>query len=198
MYNKLNFEVGKIAEHKENTHPVLQNILVKKDKTIATDGYSLAEVTAVDIPIDETPEPQGVELNGRALLIPAKSALEASKLIPKKASLPVLTNAWFSEIGKERATIVSTDLSQVNKTDCQIVEGNFPDYEQIFPKSAPKAKFKINASYLKRLCELFEKLDNSINTIDVEVRGETEAVVLTASDNKQKVRALLMPIRIQD
>lgn len=201
MYNKINFEIAKVCTNDEY-RLALSSVYFDKNKTVATDGYILAEVSSVKGFDNEAPlvnEKEQVELT-KPILLPAKIALEASKAIPTKANLPVLKNAWFNEVNDNQATIVSTDLTKVNQTTGQIAQAKFPDYEKIFPTTEAKATVRVNASYLKTLCELAEKLDkDNVGLIDIEVREPLQPVVITAKNptTDQTLRCLIMPVKFQ-
>ncbi len=141
------------AVSRDETRYVLNGILFiikdKKIKFVATDGRRLAVAER------ELPEKTVLEKN---VIIPTKTAQELSKLLGDERDVKILfsENQMFFDLGKTK--IVS-----------RLVEGEFPNYEQVIPEEI-KEKIKVNRQSLlsaARRASLFTNQDSLAAKLDI-------------------------------
>lgn len=161
MLNKHNLAIGTLCS-KEVSRFTLQAILVEKDKTVETDGTQLMMVTRPDYSVDAFPEVPGAPplSNGdqKAFLLPADSAKDILKALPKATTIPILSCAGVGVIDDKTKTVavITTDLEKAQTHTVRIPDGKFPDYERIMPKDADQVhELYIDAVLLKKVLEQF-------------------------------------------
>ncbi len=219
LYNKWNLDVAKFAS-KESKRPILQSILVEPGSTVATDGHQLVKVSAPnhEAKLENFPVIPGVStvrLDGNFLL-PASTALEVSKQIPRKSTIPVLQNAAVLDAGPDHVGMVTTDLDSAKPVTVRKVKGTFPNYQTIIDdleKVTVQSEVTLNGLLLGELAKflgqfnggkgpaikltIFEPVRTEGKTGAGETRVTNRAVRLTATntDTGQEAYAILMPMR---
>lgn len=131
--SRLELDAGELAEiirktifavSSDDTRSNLAGVYLEKGqkkgevRLVATDGHRLAVV-------DRKIKGQGPD---KGVILPKKGLGELAKLLPEqseKVSLTISGNTMTAELG-------TCTLSM------QLVEGNFPDYQQVLPKETPK------------------------------------------------------------
>ncbi len=214
LYNKWNLDVAKFAS-KDSTRLNLNSILVEPRATVATDGHQLVKVSAPnhETKLENFPVIPGVTMVRPTVnfLLPASTALEVSKQIPRKSTFPVLQNAAVLDAGTDHVGMVTTDLDSAKPVTVRKVEGIFPNYQTIIDdleKVTVQSEVTLNGLLLGELAKflgqfnggkqpaikltIFEPIKNS----EGEVKCQ-RAVRLTAtnSDTGQEAYAVLMPMR---
>lgn len=129
----------KIAAAREDNRPILTGIYLQfsgnKLHMAAADGYRLAA-------LEHTLELEAKEL---VCIIPAKALTEVAKLIVEDDSTVSIG------VDGRIAVFLFGNVTLI----CQLIEGNFPAYQQIIPKSKTSdAKFFVNE--LLRACKFAE------------------------------------------
>jgi|ERR1700719_4025520 len=185
---------------KEATRPVLGSIYINNGKAIATDGFALIEV---GLPKEQTeediPDIPGVQLSTETkLLIPAKPLESALKLIPKKASLPILTKAWTAKGSQDNSIkIISTDLTTTNAPEIMQTIGEFPHTEKVKPQTQPQATVSFDPEKMITLLTAMVKAGTNRKGVTIEIREKLQPIVLTSQDDEEKdIYAILMPLNI--
>jgi len=80
--------------------------------------------------------------------IPAEVWSKAFKAVPNPRKVnPILGNLAVV-LGNNQATLVSTDLDNVNVLTPRLVEGRFPDTDKIVPKDKPRLSVSVDAKLL--------------------------------------------------
>ncbi len=149
------------AAAQDESRPVLSGVFVEFNKKgmimVATDGYRLS--------YNETVVEAGEGLSGLGLVIPAKSIVEASKIIGEAG-----------EEGGKVTVVVAENLSQVNfkigevEFTSRLIEGEFPAWQKIIPTNfatkavVPKQDF-IN---VVRAASIFARESGSIVKLKLE------------------------------
>lgn len=208
LYNKHNFTIARFASKEEDRYSI-NAILVSEDRTTATDGHRMLEVTASGLDRKDFPNVPGVSVakNGERFLFPAEAALQLAKQIPKKQSIPVLQTAAPLEPVKDdkgvmqQVGFVTTDLEQVNPVTVRAVTGIFPNVDTTWPQADKKTalKFALNARYLKEMAGWFQEFkgDPERCAVTITVYDSSSAVLFEAeNDEGQKARALILPMRL--
>ena len=93
-------------------------ILGGRLRVVATDGHRLALATA----------PQRVDADDIGVIIPRKGVLELARLLDGNAPLELMIGSNHIQAANEQFTFTS-----------KLVDGKFPDYERVIPKSADKS-----------------------------------------------------------
>lgn len=131
-----------IAASTDDVRPILQGVLVEIEpsriRLVATDGFRLAIRTLV--------LPQSSIKQGR-YIIPASAMKELARLLPDEPSEFTLA----SLNNRAQLAFRAGDLELVT----QLLEGNFPDYTAILPKST-KLKVTVATQELLKACKQAE------------------------------------------
>src|SRR4051812_33319578 len=77
----------------------LQGILVTESEAIVTDGHLLARVDLPKVELDKVPSIRGMKTarTWKPFILPADACAEALKSLPRKPSLPILSNAFVAD-----------------------------------------------------------------------------------------------------
>lgn len=194
LYNQNNLNCAAIAS-KSKTKPEISGVYFTKDKTVATDTFRLLEVgTPAGVKPEEFPVVDGAAaMRGvKPFLIPARSVKDIK--LPKNKNLPICENMAIKHLDDKRAEFLTTDLETAKITTARRVEGQFPDYEQLFPKSKPAAEVTINGQLLAELLTVMAKLDKT-SAVRLKLYGGNKPVVIEAGNESQKARGLIMGIK---
>jgi DNA polymerase-3 subunit beta len=164
------------AAAKEDNRPILTGISAKIDGSVislaAADGYRLAiRSTELDTPIDEPV----------SLIIPAKTLAEVARIISPDDSMVYIS------IPPGRSQIMF-HLNQVD-VNSQLIDGTFPNIEQIIPKSH-KTSTIVHTQELLRACkraEIFARDSNKTTRMKVKP-GESSLVpgIVTVTAQSQE------------
>lgn len=200
LYNKHNLAVAKIAAT-SNLRKELTCVAFFKDKTVATDAFRLIEVSTPKggHTIDDYPTIEGINIvkniEKEPILLRAKT-VQALKPVKATKSLPILNHIVLSSRGDDRFELVSTNLEDLKtETINAVVDKDFPKYEQVIPKGEPKAIVRVNGKYLSEIVTLLGNLSALNHTVDIEIHGENQPIVIKAEGNGQTGRGLVMPIK---
>lgn len=190
LLNKHNLAIATHAM-KKDLRPILNSICITPTHTVATDSYRLLEVELPGIEKGSA-ETQGQEQ--KSIGLPLEIAKAISSAIPKK---PITPEAELVDI-KLDAGVISLS-TETTKMHCGNIEGKFPDYESILTREQPRCSIGINATYLKEMAAFFEKATDDIARIDIEFYSPLLPLVFRATTpEKQKIRGLIMPLRVTD
>jgi len=222
LLNRKNLEIIKLASNDE-TRQALNGILVDGSTTVASNGHIAIEVKAQPLPSEDWPANSINWAPEEPFIMDKKTVEKALKNIPKKQAMPILQNVAVGLIqvqdGDAKAYICqTTDLERTESLEAQTVLGTFPKYQQIIPPFMSEALYQrvgISAGYLKEVCSILEKYqDSKIITLYVRkdqaaveesegikakeaVQGANFPVVLTAEDeDKTKAMAIIMPMKL--
>ena len=199
MLNKHNLEVIKFASKENENRYTLEFVRVEKDKTVATNGRMLIEVSRPKVDKQDFPIFVDSPLKeGKVFYLSNKVIKILSSLIPKKHQLPILKNIGISQTEKE-IKLLTTDLSSSNTTAVKKEDIQYPDYAKLYKVEGKKLNLSLNASYLKTVCEqVINFTDKSSVEIELTISDSTQAPLMFEAENKetgQKMRGLLMPLK---
>jgi hypothetical protein len=166
----------------------------------ATDGRILGIVTG-NLPADPQDYPEVPALTSAPTgetqgTIPAEVWSRAFKSIPKKTARPILGNL-VAVLGKDQATLVSTDLENVNVLTPRLVEGRFPDTDKIVPKDKPRLTVNVDAKLLIELLQVASAFSSEDHNHKVTMEFYDSArpfVVRTRSDEGQEFTGMAVPL----
>jgi len=194
LYNEHNLAVAKIAS-KSGILEEITGVYFTKDKTVATDRYRLLEITTpANMKPEDFPLVSGASaMRGVSPFLARAKSLSEIKL-PKKPSLPILSNFAIKHLDKESVQFLTTDLETAQVHSVYRLAGKFPDYEQIFPTGEPVVELVINGEMLAELLEIISKLDHQ-SAVKFKIYGKELPVVVEAGNADQKGRGMIMPIK---
>jgi hypothetical protein len=166
----------------------------------ATNGRILARVKGA-MPFDpqdypDVPALQSAPQGETVGTIPAEVWSKAFKGVPKRPVKPVLGTV-AAVLGKDQATLVSTDLENANVQSPRLVEGRWPNSDQVFPKGKPRFTLNVDAKLLIDLLQVamaFSSQDHNHKvTMEFHDRNQPFAI-RTKSDDGQEFSGLIVPL----
>lgn len=203
MLNKNNFQIIDAATQKGGER--LSVLKIEKNKTIATNGHLLLEMTGDNIPEEDFPIIESCQQNlpeedFENLVLNREGAEKIIKLLPKKNnSLPVLNCVAIVKEKKKHYALIR-DLQNTDKVVLDSSRGEFarfPNYEIIIENfnSTPVAKkITVNPLYLKTIANHAIKLGKAVRITISEDYGKPLKFEAEAEMTEQKLTAYLMPM----
>jgi len=205
IFNKTNFRIYSLAEKEARYY--LNGIHVTPDYTEVTNGHYLIRVDAPykgkrkealkDCPIVNEQVPVEKECE---FVIPADTAKEIEKNIPKERSLTQLNNAWVVEDTEETATFITTDLNTTKPITFRKIDGKSLNTNAVIDNVSKKAPITIgfNAEYMMKICQQYKKAD--IKCVSLSLFGLKKAMKLegTSTEHDQTITTVLMPCVLGD
>jgi len=132
--------------------------------------------------------------------IPAEVWSKAFKGVPRRPVKPVLGTV-AAVLGKDQATLVSTDLENANVQSPRLVEGRWPNTDQVFPKGKPRFTINVDAKLLIDLLQVamaFSSQDHN-NKVTMEFHDRNQPFAIrTKSDEGQEFSGLIVPLAIPE
>ena len=132
--------------------------------------------------------------------IPAEVWSKAFKGVPRRPVKPVLGTV-AAVLGKDQATLVSTDLENANVQSPRLVEGRWPNTDQVFPKGKPRFTINVDAKLLIDLLQVamaFSSQDRN-NKVTMEFHDRNQPFAIrTKSDDGQEFSGLIVPLAIPE
>ena len=170
----------------------------------ATNGRILARVKGA-MPFDpqdypEVPALESAPQGETVGTIPAEVWSKAFKGVPRRPVKPVLGTV-AAVLGKDQATLVSTDLENANVQSPRLVEGRWPNSDQVFPKGKPRFTINVDAKLLIDLLQVataFSSQDHN-NKVTMEFHDRNQPFAIrTKSDEGQEFSGLMVPLAIPE
>ena len=198
LFNKLNFEVVKFCVNNESK-PEISGVFFLPDKTVATDTFRLVEIsTDAAVKVDDfpiLPNKKTAMKSFKPFIISRKAVMEVAKMNPGNSkTLPILNYTAVSFVDDKTVEFINTDLETGDAKVCQKVDGKFPDYEMLFIKDAPVAEVEVNGNYMAEILTTLAKF-NLLQSVKIKFYGKDKPVLFETSNENQKARAALMPLR---
>lgn len=187
------------------TREILTAVHVTPDYCEATDSYRLVRITHRDQMTDPENYPRVAgrsvvsEVPASGVCIPAESIQKALAGIPKKKSLPVLEQVAL-EITDHYANLTTTDLEQTVTNQARLIEGTFPNVQQLIESFTPKdgdtsVTVAFNATFLKEVAAAVEKFGRNV-PIEITLQDPLKPALIRAkNENGQTLTAILMSVR---
>ena len=214
--NAHNLNLAKLAAT-EASRFTINAMHVSETHTTVTDGHQLTRVDLAKQPVDSAPSITGMKLQRKwkPFLLPADTALEAAKALPKKPLLPACSVAWVGEDADDKTLRIGvTDLEKPRILQARKPQGNFPDYERVMPKvDTADYQIVLDANLLGRVLDYARKfaLDakgqapvklsfwkHRKNTVQPEKYGKWQPLAITVeADNRdtgQHMLSVVMPL----
>jgi len=161
----------------DETRPVLAGVLIKIDgdgfKMVATDSFRLAEKTLkIEKKVDKK----------ISVVVPARTMIELSRLLEEA------TGAVRLRLGENQVAFSAGDLYLVSR----VIEGAFPDYEQIIPATTPTHSLVERSELIDamKMSTLFAR--DAANNIKMTVAAKQIEVLATSpqlGENRSQVVA---------
>jgi len=205
IYNKNNLIIQNII-NKNEARTELTGILVKKDRTVATDSFCLIEVKNVK-PLAENkdiPALQGVKnltsMVKQGQIVPTATIKKVLGNLKENKDLPILENCFLTHTKNDKTQIqfTTTDLKNENNVLSKTIDEKFPDYEKIIPPERG-IKITLDLKILKKVIDVLNKMDLAdINNNSAEIfitNSNKPILIKTKTKQEQEVRAVIMPIR---
>ena len=194
IYNKNNLAVAKIAS-KNKSRRSIAGVLFTPEKTVATDSFRLIEMSVPkDVKADAFPMPEGMKADNfvGSFVIDAESLKGFT--LPNVSSMPILNNTVVSKQDEKSVDFFRKDLNNESFQTFRKVDEDYPEYEGIFPTGKPQAEISVNAKFLKDLVGILGNLDKQSSKVRIAIYPNGKPMVITAKNNEQEGRAMLMPI----
>ena len=198
VFNKNNFMIHSLASGYPSH--AKENIHVTSDFTEATNGHYLIRVYTKDEKEADVPETDNLKALKEKIdvLIPANSAREIEKAIPKKQYPQILNHTWLGEnTNDDTVEFICTDLETWKPTVVRKVKERYPNTESIISsmgKDKPKVTIGFKSEYMEKLCQQFKKAD--IKGIKLSIYGDDKAMKLEGKNSDgQEVLVILMPTK---
>ncbi len=201
LINKDHAVVVKAASDDE-TRYIIQSVLIEETekgiRTVATDGRMLAMVEDDNtLDVKEFPEnviPAGAPNGATSAIVPVQAIKDAVKGLPKKTTLPVLQNVLIV-LGKDQTTLGTTDLETPKVITAKNIEGTYPNYNQVIPKS-DKKNLSIGFAPELMLRAFQIAKDFGLWGIKMEFSGPLCPVKMTGEKGGKRLTIVVMPVRL--
>jgi hypothetical protein len=124
-----------------------------KREAIATDGKLLIVLPLAEIDAGSVPAISGMgDPLDQPVTLPVAALEKAFRLVPGKAAIPALENVFLSKGEYPRVKLSATDLDVGGTVEARVVEGEYPDIEDIMKRAEKRPlKIVIDAHLLARL-----------------------------------------------
>ncbi len=164
----------------------------------ATNGRYLGTVTGpYPEAADQYPEIPALESAPAGAgqgVIPVQAWEAAFKLPPRRTPKPILAHV-AAALGRDLVTFAATDLERARCEQSRLLDGKFPDVDAVLPKKAVKARVRLSAKYLTELVKAAAAFcTDGTDGVEIELRGEQEAVIVRTANGDQKFTGVLMPL----
>jgi DNA polymerase III sliding clamp (beta) subunit (PCNA family) len=194
LYNKNNLAVAKIASKENSGRPELTGVFFTKDKTCATDGFRLLEIS---VPQDKLAK--DFTLGNCPIMLGTKPFIASAEMLKDKIKLKDNEVLAIKHLHDNRIEFVPTDTytppAIENVVPIRKIDATFPDYEKIFPKTSPIVEICVNAGYLAELLQVLGNLGGANKEVKIKFHGGDNPIVLEAGTLNQKGRGIIMPIK---
>ena len=169
----------------------------------ATDGRVLGIVTGKLADASKYPDvpPLQCAPNGQLQgTIPADVWSRAFKAVPNPRKVSPILGNLAVVFGNNQATLVSTDLENVNVLTPRLVEGRFPDTDKIVPKDKARLSVNVDAKLLIELLQTamaFSSPDQN-NRVTIEFYdAKRPFVVRSSTDDGPDFLGMAVPLVIE-
>ena len=200
IYNKNNLLIKEFCG--DDARPVLAGVAFYHNKSVATDSCVLAEVSTPNIDKNDAPIiPNHRKLNylqSEPVIISKEGVGKVLKNLPLKTTLPVLSTTWLGDkTNADFAEFLLTDLETATPILTRRTEGEFPDYKKIIPNEKTTFSVSFNPEVLAKVFSFLAKI--GLRNCKLDFYGNNKPLVIRAeTEEKQKVRILVMPLRVDE
>jgi DNA polymerase-3 subunit beta len=169
------------AAHVSEIHPEISGVLldfqVSVVKFVATDSFRLAERTLPQSLWKSTSS------EGWKVIIPLKTAQEIVRIFPNDSILHILADANQLFVKTEQRELIS-----------RVIEGNYPDYEQIIPKSI-ETEVVVSREKFANALRLVSSFSGKTNDIKLRLHESSKALEVYSSNQAVGENTYLIPAK---
>ena len=204
MLNRHNLEIASLCS-KEQSRYSLGGILVQPRRTAVTDGHLLMIVdTEAQVTSDNFPLTPGCTASDEftPFILPAKSALDIARAIPKRSTIPVM---MMAAVGSEsdsngHAVMAVNDLESPKVFTPKKSEGTFPEVDKCVPDIGTETvSFSLDLHLLIPLLKEMEKLADTksaaVATFRVKDNNSPIRIDVRNGTTEQNGIAVIMPCK---
>ena len=177
----------------------LRGILLEPSgRMVATDGYMLALYDPKFVPAEEEfPTIAGVKGSklDKPVILDATGCELVRKAIPKRQTIPVLEHVLVDGAQSNGTVPMAvTDLERPQTFQVPVLDGQFPRYENVIPKTAPELVQRFGIALLERALKIAK--DAGAKNVDMALYGEWASgpAVIEAVTDAGEVSILVMPM----
>lgn len=201
MFNKFNLTIKDFTAKESSSRPEIAGVFIKPNESVATDSFSLIKVStpnvkASDYPkIPDKPEPL---TNFPAFILPKEKVGEIEKLCKKNPSMPILENVVLLKRKRELVEIGSTDLQSASSVVSQVIQGEYPRYNDLMVERGKYVEILVDPEKLKKMAGFFQKFVDSFQSglkVKVPVDGVSPIRFYAKRKDNQEATGLIMPIK---
>lgn len=168
----------------------------------ATDGHVAAIVTG---PCDDTKKYPHIDDLARAPdwyaggVIPSSDWNAVFKSVPKhRQHAPTIYQNVAVVVGKDQATLATTEGNDATVIAPQLVQGRFPAIDDVFPSKKPASIITIDARYMRSIMDVVcsVTVDDEKPTVTLEIIDADSPITFRAVNKEKGVvfNGLLMPL----
>jgi DNA polymerase III sliding clamp (beta) subunit (PCNA family) len=141
----------------------------------------------------------------KSCIIPAKAIPEAMERISPRSSLLILKKVRLEVEHNDgeyaqRVTLTATNLDQEYMTSSKVIEGHYPNINQVLPQGDPQWKIALSPTLLKKLADYaYQHCNDKHQSIYMEGWSSIDPVriKMTVGDEQQEAICVLMPLRLE-
>lgn len=189
---------------KDDSRKQICGICFTQDGAVSTNGRCLLVIPYPEINADDFFEVPEAEIDrkfklkeGEEIIITQEDAKHLEKNFFKAGELPIIPLGALGKIDNEKAQVAMSNISLNKVFTFKPVDGNYPDYKRVLPRSEPKYTIDFNitsfAEMLKIVAEALGDKDSKI--VRFEFRGSASPVVVKGA---RGLLGLAMPARPDD
>jgi len=199
MFNKYNFSIANIPIE-NSTRPEISGVFIKPNESVATDSFCMIKVSTPKVNISDYPKVQNKPkpiINFKPFILPRQKAKDIKDIISKikNDTFPILSNAVLYHRDDRQVEIGATDLESCQSVLSNVIEGEYPKYNEIFLKKGKYIKISVNPDFLIKIASFFSSF-NKDKTIEMEIPENPRSPIRFYAKNKdtgQEATALIMP-----
>jgi len=170
---------AQISEIRPEISGILFDFGLNSLKLVATDSFRLAEKTL------STQQFKSNFNRGFKIIIPLKTVQEIVKIFPKEQSIKIFVDS-------NQILFKNEDLELISR----LISGEYPDYEQIIPKTA-ETEILINRDHLMRALKLVSNFSGKTNDIKIRVKDGKKTLEVYSANQYLGENNYLIPAKIK-
>ena len=170
---------AQISEIRPEISGVLFDFQISLLKFVATDSFRLAEKT-----LDHTHFKTNIE-QGIKIIIPLKTVQEIIRIFPESKPITIYLEPQQIMIKNDSLELIS-----------RLIDGNYPEYEQIIPKTA-ETELILKKENLVNALKLVSTFSGKNNDIHLQVKEGSKTLELYSRNQNLGENNYLIPVKIK-
>jgi len=202
LLNKHSLEIPARFTEQDGLRPMLAGVHLTPEHAVATDGHTLVILAHPEGNPAEYPAcGQSAELVPLdPCTVPGDALARVAKSVPKKKkTLAIINNALVDTSATNtngHVTVYTTDLESPQKAELKKLEGRYPSYHNVIPKTPPVFSIGVNPAYLEKIGRAYRDL--GAVGVTVELRDRFKPVMFSGENaDGQAMKTLLMPMEME-